>query len=395
MIDRRIVASLVALVLGATLPLACTSQTVDAVEIERRLDSDGDVPDAGADQGADADANTGTPEGGEPPDTDGDGTPDPEDGCLTDEKKIVPGTCGCNVPDPEVDGGPNCLDLAAALAHRYTFIGASGTDVVVDSKAGADGQLVNATLSGEGSAVLAGAASDQYVDLPNGLLSSLTSATLEGWVRWQGGAEWQRIFDFGNNNAATEGQQGATGTTYLFMTARTEQMDELRFQTGKLRVSYKGPGTDNREAFVEAEVALPAGVPETMPPTHVAVVIDAVARTMSVYVNGERQEGRAMYGGTIAMTVPPTTKVPYELVNEHGPYDWSMPLADGGMPPPAVDLTTITDVNNWLGRSQWRDDVELAATYYEFRIYREALSETLLGISFAAGPDPGFLPKPQ
>ena len=50
-------------------------------------------------------------------------------------------------------------------------------------------------------------------------------------------------------------------------------------------------------------------------------------------------------------------------------------------------LSSINDVNNWLGRSQLTNRPNMAGTYHEFRIYDCALtSEEIVG-SFAAGPE--------
>jgi len=42
-------------------------------------------------------------------------------------------------------------------------------------------------LTGTGSLVLAGGTTDQFVDLPNGIIKSLTNATFEVWLTWAGG----------------------------------------------------------------------------------------------------------------------------------------------------------------------------------------------------------------
>ncbi|HEY4104824.1 MAG TPA: LamG domain-containing protein, partial [Polyangiaceae bacterium] len=76
------------------------------------------------------------------------------------------------------DSGSNTADAASSdaapaasnLIHRYSFNG-EGTHVI-DSVGGADGELIGgATLDGYGHATLDGV--DDYVNLPNGLLSSL------------------------------------------------------------------------------------------------------------------------------------------------------------------------------------------------------------------------------
>lgn len=72
--------------------------------------------------------------------------------------------------------------------------------------------LYNGTLQGGASIatdpvrgkVLSLSGSGEYVSLPQG---AGAAQTVSGWVRWYGGSEWQRIFDFGQNN-----------TNYFFLT---------------------------------------------------------------------------------------------------------------------------------------------------------------------------------
>src|SRR6185436_7151133 len=40
---------------------------------------------------------------------------------------------------------------------------------------------------------------DQYGMLPASLFASVSNFTMAAWVNWDGGAQWQRIFDFGND----------------------------------------------------------------------------------------------------------------------------------------------------------------------------------------------------
>jgi hypothetical protein len=109
----------------------------------------------------------------------------------------------------------DCDALTSGIVHRYSFAG-SGT-AVVDSAGNANGSVQNGQLPGTGEVALDG--NDQFVDLPNGIVSQLQSATFEAWVDWAGGNDWQRIFDFGDSDEA-EGTPGF-GQTYLFLTPRT------------------------------------------------------------------------------------------------------------------------------------------------------------------------------
>ncbi len=95
---------------------------------------------------------------------------------------------------------------------------------------------------------------DDFVILPAGLADS-EDITVAAWVRWDGGAPWQRIFDFG------------TGTwAYLYLTPSSAN--------GTLRFGIK----NGSEQFVEAP-GLAAGTW-----AHVAVTLGG--DTATIYVNG-------------------------------------------------------------------------------------------------------------
>src|SRR6185436_8460196 len=98
-------------------------------------------------------------------------------------------------------------ELGGLLVHRYRFEGSGST--VLDSVGTAHGTTVGAALGGSGKVGLSGA--NQYVDLPDGILSSLSNATLEAWLNWQtapssAAADWQPIFDLGNSIDGSQSQ---------------------------------------------------------------------------------------------------------------------------------------------------------------------------------------------
>src|SRR3982751_4931574 len=118
------------------------------------------------------------------------------------------------------------------LVHRYSFDGVGTT--VLDAIGDADGTVVGASLTGQGTLTLVGLTGDQaqYVDLPHGLLRELHDATFEAWINWAGSAAhdgtrtpWQRIFDFGEGTTGIEGEQASGGDalSYLFLTPQTER----------------------------------------------------------------------------------------------------------------------------------------------------------------------------
>ena len=223
------------------------------------------------------------------------------------------------------------------LVNRYSF-GGTGT-TAVDSVGSADGTIRNASLTGTGKLALAGGTTDQYVDLPNGIVSSLTNATIEAWFNWSAPADrndtslwWQRIFDFGSSSAG-EGNQG-DGVTYLFLSPDAWE--------GNARVAFTGDGKDNESSLIEVP-ALAAGVDR-----HVAVVVDDAHDTITLYVQG--------------------VSVGSDTFTDH--------------------LSDLDDVNNWIGRSQFSLDVEFKGSIDEFRIYDVALSASQVKDSFEAGPNP-------
>jgi hypothetical protein len=267
------------------------------------------------------------------------------DACPDDPAKTAAGACGCGFPDADTAELASCQGLKAALVHRYDFEG-SGT-AVMDRVGTAHGTIKGAaTLSqvaGKGAVVLSGGATGPYVDLPNGIISSLTSATLEAWVTWGGGNPWQRIFDFGDSTSAMPEDNPANGKSYLFLTPQTDPASG-----GSMRLVYSLTG-----GAVAAETRLESSQALAQKLTQVVVVVDDAASELRLYVDGAPMGTQAFTGS----------------------------------------LASIHDVNAWLGRSQYNVDPELSGTFHDFRIYAAALSPLQIATSFAAGPDAAFLVK--
>ena len=252
----------------------------------------------------------------------------------------TPSTCGDNVLN-ELAGeecepalAANCksdcsFSYAHYMIHRFSFEG-TGTDAV-DSIGDGHGIIINTQLDGSGQLELAGGTSHQFATLRNGLASEQTNATFEAWVTWNGGDQWQRVFDFGNSSNG-ERRQG-TGNSYLFLTPTSFN--------GKVRAAFSTQEIP-QETFVEGSAALPIGVE-----THVAVVVDDDNDLLQLYVDG--------------------------VLEGEAPWTESLALLD--------------DVNNWLGISQYDWDPDFGGSIDEFRIYRVALSAEHVEESFAGGPE--------
>jgi arabinan endo-1,5-alpha-L-arabinosidase len=125
--------------------------------------------------------------------------------------------------------------------------------------------LYNATLQPGGTIVKVPARGNvlNINGTTNGALFPLTMAnasTFTTWVKWNGGADWQRIFDFGNDT-----------TNYFFLTPRANN--------GRLRFAITDGGA-GAEKIIEGPTALP-----TNSWCHVAVVLDGAQGIL--YLNGE------------------------------------------------------------------------------------------------------------
>jgi hypothetical protein len=95
--------------------------------------------------------------------------------------------------------------------------------------------------------------------------------------------------------------------------------------------------------------ALPIGQP-----AHLVVCYDLIAGTAVLYVNGQRV-------GIGSATIP---------------------------------LNRITDINVWLGRSNWPDPY-FNGQIHEFRIYEGVLLDSAVAASFAAGPEASLGGRPR
>jgi len=93
-----------------------------------------------------------------------------------------------------------------------------------------------------------------YLSLP---LATGNASTFAAWVKWNGGADWQRVFDFGSNT-----------TKYLYLTPRAS--------SGAMRFAIKNGGSEQQ---INAPLPLP-----TNSWCHVAVTLDGARGIL--YFNG-------------------------------------------------------------------------------------------------------------
>ena len=255
------------------------------------------------------------------------------DQCPSDPAKLTPGDCGCGVPDT-----PACAQTRGALLHRYRFDGNGG--LALDSVGNAHGTIVGGSLSGAGYLELVGGTTDDYVDLPNGIVSSLSSATFETWLVWRGGVGFQRIFDFGSSEGGENVRD--TGATFLLL---TPALPSTVNAAQPMVAMYSTDGTSDL-VEVTGKATMPSDVE-----MHVALVIDAARDQMLLYKNGELESSATL----------------------------------------AQRLAELDDVNNWLGRAQFAPRDNLSARLLEFRIYGAPLDAAAIRASYRAGPDAEFI----
>lgn len=250
---------------------------------------------------------------------------------------------GSDEPEPDADAMPDGEELdasepldagvadagstdAGSLVLRYDFNGTGST--VRDRVGSSHAQVLGgAQLDGSGALTLDG--SNDYVNMPNGLISRFSSVTVMVWFTFAGSSCWQRAFDFGSSSTG-EGSAG-NATSALALTPSScpnNVVTGLFEQSGALR---SASGTH-----------INAGAP-----TQAALSFDGARGVMTLFVNG-------------AM------------------------VADSAVP---WQLAQIQDVNVWLGRSQWAQDAFFEGSLDELRIYARALGAPEVAMLNARGPD--------
>jgi hypothetical protein len=236
--------------------------------------------------------------------------------------------------------------------HHWDFEDGAGS-TVADIVGGADGTIMGVSnawtsVGSDGALDLFGggvstdwnntnsAAAGSYVDLPNGILSNLTGeVTIEAtFISDDPTAShwWQRVYSFGNSTGGEDSSAGGAGQ--IFLTIWQGSGQRLDYATGGCVFNTTGQNVSNI--------------------THSVVVIDPDNYIAKYYNNG----------------------VLVDTVN-------------GAISP----LSTLNDVNNWFGRSQWPDNM-FKGRLLDIRMYTGTMTASEVAARYAAevpstGPETG------
>lgn len=228
-----------------------------------------------------------------------------------------------------------------AVSSGTTSIGVNGGIATIK------GAGVNSVSTGStgirGIDLPGGSSSTQgYIDLPNGMISSLTNVTFEAWLTIDSVQNWQRVFDFGTNTNGEQTGVGGSGTgTDVTMLAVNRAL------------------TSNTQRMQALDASVDMGANDSS----VTISLGVKHHCSLVWKNlgpGSSQQAWYFDGNVVASQ---TTGL-------------------------NMSLSNIEDVNNWLGRSNWGTDSNTDGTYDQFAIYNTAFTPAEVAANFAAGPVP-------
>ncbi|MBC8127958.1 MAG: PQQ-dependent sugar dehydrogenase [Gloeobacteraceae cyanobacterium ES-bin-144] len=260
----------------------------------------------------------------------------------------------------------------AALVNRWSFNNASGSSAtagttMADSISGANAIIVGTGASFNGTALtLPGSIGSSnvgansiaaYVDLPNGIISSKTNLTVEIWAAIVASRNQQRLADFGRMTHAGVGSGAASGevtnTSTTAPGASPTVSDDLNWNVSRSNIISR--------QRIESRIN---GAGTVLSDTSIATATGTEYQFVMTYTAG-------------AGTFPAGGQVHWY---RNGSLITTIDLA--------YPLSSIEDVNNWLGRSQNTGDSPANIRYNEVRIYNHAMSAAEISASNTSGPNP-------
>jgi len=286
------------------------------------------------------------------------------DNALTPAQVSASDSAGPNNPNWTVTTSP----LAPAQpVNRWSFNSTAGTapsgTTFTDSIGGLAAAVrgIGATVTGT-SLILPGTTTGNqsastisaYLDLPNGIIHTKPNLTVEAWATTLSSQSYQRLFDFGNTtitvNSSNSGEiidgssaPGAYSANDSFV---------LSLNVGVMMGDQRLEGVQTTTATYRDTDLSPATTAGTEYHYVVTVQDQSTSALVKWYRNGVLQN---------ILTIP-------------------------------FSLSSLVDVNNWIGRSQFSTDSNSNIALSEFRLYNRTLSDDEIALSYELGPDAGFGP---
>ncbi|RYD28061.1 MAG: LamG domain-containing protein, partial [Verrucomicrobiaceae bacterium] len=271
----------------------------------------------------------------------------------------------------------------AELTNRWSFnqtagVAPAGT-VVADRVGTANAAVVGngATFNGA-SLTLPGtttgnqnpASISAYVDLPNGLISAKTDVTVEIWATPVSIKNWQRLFDFGrmlsSNTALSNAARGSGALAGEILPNATAAPNNATSRDDFAMATHRDSTVNTQRIMMKqgfnAEMGTNTGLALTVGTQHHIVCVF--------------KDGVGSYG------------------SEGGQMIWYLNGAQAGTLDVNFKPGSLSDRNNWLGRSMYSADNNANIAYNEVRIYSHALTPAEITANILAGPEEIGEPDP-
>ena len=302
-------------------------------------------------------------------------TADDNSNASYDELRIYNNALSAAEVSSSFAAGPDSLGPPVAPPtpdHLWTFTEQASSSVIsgrtfTDSVAG-----TLATLRGNGASLTgtsvslpgtttgnqSAAAISAYLDLPNGIISSQPSISVEAWATPLSSKTYQRLFDFGRSTLTSAGAAA-----------------------GEIVDGAAAPG-----AYAGYD--------------NLVLSLNVGANLGTHRLEGQIANGAAIFTDSTAATTA-GTQYHYVLTvtdgaGSYGAAGCQAKWYRNGVLQNSLDLafhlTAMADVNNWIGRSQYAGDSNSNLALNELRIYNRSISANEVLASYAAGPDPASGP---
>lgn len=212
-----------------------------------------------------------------------------------------------------------------SLVHRYSFNDPTGSTTVADSVGGPswNGVLPKGGTFGGGRLALS-SANQQFVQLPQGILSNYAAVTIEAWVSFPGQLPGNCFFyGFGNSS-------GNSGENYIFCAP----------QGGRIAIT-DGNYAGEQNAGSGTDFSFQTNL-------HLVAIYDPPAGSLALYTNG------ALAAVNAGVTLP---------------------------------MSVVNDIYSYIGRSLYPPDPYPDLILDEFRIYAGPLHPNEIAATQGLGPD--------